>query len=147
DRVGVQLREVAQGQPTAAADIYVELEVVRLVVGGHLLGGDRPAVHDDLDQARFAERLGRCADRRAQGQLRGKRDLRLHLYSAGLGEIHLVAGRFAVHGELQRARIAVGNVGPALSEPFGPSREVDLVDLAELDVDASLADAAAGDAG
>src|SRR5437016_10714340 len=31
DRVGVHLREVAQGQPTAAADIHVELDVMGLI--------------------------------------------------------------------------------------------------------------------
>src|SRR5262249_28389939 len=146
DRVGVHLREVAQGDPTAPVNLDVEAQVMLLVVGRYLLGGDRFAVDDDFDKTRLALR-NLAAVGSAERRGRRESDLGLHLHRAGLREVQFVAGRLAIHAELESVGVPVRDVRAALGESFGPGREVDLVDLAELDIDAPLADAAAGDAG
>ena len=53
----------------------------------------------------------------------------------------------SVHGELQRVCVAVGDIGTPRRDSLTPGAEVDRLDLAELHVDASLADAGAAHAG
>src|SRR5438876_10895457 len=43
--------------------------------------------------------------------------------------------------------VAVRNIGAPLRHALAPGREIDLLNLAELDIDAPLADSAAADAG
>ena len=42
---------MADRDPAAAGDIRGELNLMRLIVGGHFARGDRPAVDDQLDLA------------------------------------------------------------------------------------------------
>src|SRR5205085_2739274 len=54
DGVGVHLRELPQRHPTAFVDGHVERQLVNLIVGEDVFGGDGDAVDDQLDFARVA---------------------------------------------------------------------------------------------
>ena len=114
---------------------------------GTSLRGHRHAVDDHLDQPRLARWSSRPPTAVPSDRLGGEGHLGFHRHFAWFLQLDLVAGRLAVDGELQGVGVAVGDVGTALGQALAPGGKVDSVDLAELHVDAALADPAAGDAG
>src|SRR5262245_7350417 len=58
DRVGVQLRELPQRDPTGALDRHVELQLVHLVVGRNDDAVSDLAIDDDLNGALVPRRDG-----------------------------------------------------------------------------------------
>ena len=83
----------------------------------------------------------------AQRRRRAERDFRFDRHLARFFQRNIaVTWRFAADGEFQRVRVAVGNIGSTLYDAITPGREINPVDLAEMDVDPALADPAATDA-
>jgi len=118
NRVSVQLREVPDRQPAAAVDPQGKSDIVRVIVGRHLLGGGHMAVDDQLDSALASASPGllgwarsvqihRVSDQtvaagRGQGAVRDsyrrvgrEGDLGPDCHGFGLCQRHLTAGGLA----------------------------------------------------
>ena len=130
-------------------DRHVERQVVRLVVGRHVLRR-RPTWPLTISSTFrvVARRAAWPPIGGARAAISGANaTFAFTVTLPGFVELHRRrTGRLAVDRELQGVGVAVGDVRAALGQALAPVGEVDLVDLAELHVDAALADAAAADA-
>src|SRR5262245_21783620 len=145
DRVGVHLRELSQGHPAAPLDRYVELHYVEVVVGRDVDAVGNLAVDNQLDSTLVTLRHLTAFGGSERG-LGGERNFRRHLDLARFLEIQLTTHRLFADAEVESVGVAVGDVRSALGDSLTPLAEIDHIDLAELHVDAPLADPAARDA-
>ena len=144
-RVGVHLREVPQRHPTLRSIGTSKVTSCALSSAGtSFVAATLPLTTSSTLRVvpRGVFRPGAC-----RAAFSRERHLRLSLRPSRLSSFTSPTGRrCSFDAKFQRVGVAVGDVRSSLGDAVAPLGEVDFVDLAELHVDAALADAAAGDA-